>query len=240
MSLVKISKSNYLVEASYSLSLQEQRLILACLSKIDSRREIREEIELSASEYSDLMNIDIKNAYRELYKAARKLYERSIIVSDPEKIEEFRWVQKKICYIKGEGKIKLTWSNDVLIYISQLKRRFTSYRLKDIAKFSTSYSIRLYELLIQFNSTNQRYISIDDFRVLFQLEGKYPLFRDLNKWVIKPSVKEIHSFSNIEVCYSTRKSGRNVIGLQFDFQEKKQRQLDFFGEESMQVVFDSS
>jgi len=95
VSLAKIAKANYLVEASYSLTLQEQRLILACLSKIDARNEIQKAIELTASEYSSLMSIDIKNAHRELYKAADKLYDRSIVVADPEKTEEFRWVQKK-------------------------------------------------------------------------------------------------------------------------------------------------
>lgn len=221
MTLVKITKANYLIEASYSLTLQEQRLILACLSKINSAKEVAKETELTALEYSQLMHIDIKNAHRELNKAAGKLYERSIIVKDPEKIEEFRWIQKKIRYTSGEGKIKLTWSDDVIAYISQLKRRFTTYRLSDVAKLTTSYAIRLYELLMQFTSTNQRYIFLEDFRSFFQINNKYPLFRDLNKWVIKPSVQEINNFSNLEVYYSTRKNGRNVIGLQFDFQEKK-------------------
>jgi|TARA_Y100000588_G_C14191456_1_gene898201 plasmid replication initiation protein len=227
MSLVKVTKANYLVEASYSLTLQEQRLILACLSKIDSRAEPAKEITLLASEYSELMNVDIKNAHRELQKASQKLYERSIVVKDPEKIEEFRWIQKKIHYQKGEGRIKLFWSDDVLTYIGQLKRRFTTYRLADVASLNTSYSIRLYELLMQFNSTKQRSISVDDFRSLFQLNDKYPLFRDLNKRVIKPAVKEINSSSNLEVFYSTTKKGKNIVELHFDFQEKKQIQIEF-------------
>jgi len=227
MSLAKITKANYLVEASYSLTLQEQRLILACLSKIDPRSEPKKEITLQASEYSELMNIDIKNAHRELQKASQKLYERSIVVKDPDKIEEFRWIQKKIHHQKGEGKIKLFWSDDVLVYIGQLKRRFTTYRLTDVANLSTSYAIRLYELLMQFNSTRQRSISVEDFRSLFHLDNKYPLFRDLNKRVIKPAVKEINASSNLEVFYSTRKQGKNIVELYFDFQEKKQTQFNF-------------
>lgn len=227
MTLAKVSKGNYLVEASYSLTLQEQRLILACLSKIDARNEAPKTIELTASEYSSLMNIDIKNAHRELYKAADRLYERSILVTDPDKTEEFRWVQKKVKYLKGEGRIKLFWSDDVMIYISQLKRRFTSYRLSDVAQLNTSYAIRLYELLMQFNSTKERYISLTKLREFFKLEEKYLLFRDFNKWVIKPSVNEINRASNLDVTYSLLKDGRNVSGLRFDFQEKRQQQFPF-------------
>lgn len=227
MSLIKVSKSNYLVEASYNLTLQEQRLVLACLSRIDSRGIVSKEVSILASEYADMMRIDIKNAHRELYKAADKLYERSIIVSDPEKTEEFRWIQKKAIYHKGEGRVSFTWSDDVLIYISQLKKRFTTYRLNDVARLNSSYAIRLYELLMQFNATKDRKINLDDFKSLFNLGNKYTLFRDLNKWVIKPAVKEINSSSNLVVYYSTVKKGRNVVALQFDFQENKQMTMDF-------------
>jgi plasmid replication initiation protein len=174
-----------------------------------------------------MMRIDIKNAHRELYKAADKLYERSIIVSDPEKTEEFRWIQKKAIYHKGEGRVTFTWSDDVLIYISQLKQRFTTYRLNDVSRLNSSYAIRLYELLMQFNATKDRKINLNDFKSLFNLENKYPLFRDLNKWVIKPAVKEINSSSNLVVYYSTVKKGRHVVALQFDFQESKQMIMDF-------------
>jgi len=227
MSLVKVSKSNYLIEASYNLTLQEQRLILACLSKIDSRNEASKNVSISALDYSEMMQIDIKNAHRELYKSAEKLYDRSIIVSDPDKTEEFRWIQKKAFYHKGEGRVTFTWSDDVLIYISQLKRRFTTYRLSDVARINSSYGIRLYELLMQFNATKDRRINLIDFKSLFNLENKYPLFRDLNKWVIKPAVKEINKSSNLVVYYSTIKKGKNVIALHFDFQENKQLSMVF-------------
>ena len=126
MSLVKITKSNHLVEASYSLTLQEQRLILSCLAKIDSRQEAPKEVTLSAQEYSESMRVDAKNAYRELKKAADKLYSRNIVLKNEEKIEEFRWIQRKLTYTKGAAKITLVWSDEVLRYISQLKRRFTT------------------------------------------------------------------------------------------------------------------
>jgi plasmid replication initiation protein len=220
MSLVKVTKSNYLVEASYSLTLQEQRLILACLSRIDPRKEAPKEVSILASDYAEIMHIDIKNAHRELYKAANKLYDRSIVVSDPEKTEEFRWIQKKAIYHQGEGRVVFTWSDDVLVYISQLQRRFTSYRLHDVVRLGSPYSIRLYELLMQFSATKDRKINLVDFKSLFNLEDKYPLFRDLNKRVIKPAVKEINESSNLVVYYSTIKKGRTVVALQFDFQEK--------------------
>lgn len=227
MSLVKITKSNHLVEASYALTLQEQRLVLSCLAKIDSRQEAPKEITLSAQEYSDAMGVDTKNAYRELKSAANKLYSRNIVLKNEEKIEEFRWIQRKITYKKGAAKITLVWSDEVLRYISQLKRRFTTYRLIDVARLNTSYAIRLYELLMQFNSTKQRSITVKDFRSYFQLTEKYPLFRELNRRVLKPALAEINAHSNLDVYCYTEKKGKTIVTLVFDFQEKKQSQFSF-------------
>lgn len=227
MTLRKISKSNELVEASYNLTLWEQRLILAALSGLDSRKEISRDVVLTSSEYAELMQVPVKNAHRELYQATEKLYERSVIIKNDDHIEEFRWIQRKAIYHKGEGKVSFTWSEDILTYISQLERRFTQYRLVDVAKLNTSYAIRIYELLMRFNQTHERWIKLEDFKSLLQLENKYQLFRDLNKRVIKPAIKEINQSSNLEVFYSTKKQGRKVVGLQFDFQEKKQTQFKF-------------
>ncbi|RUQ92924.1 replication initiation protein [Legionella septentrionalis] len=227
MSLKKINKSNMLVDASYQLSLWEQRLILAALSQIKPQTKVSKEVTISASNYAELMQISMKNAHRELYQAAEKLYERSVVIRHEDHTEEFRWIQKKAIYHKGEAKVSFTWSDDVLIYISELSGRFTSYRLADVAQLRTSYAIRIYELLMRFNKTKVRWIDLTDFRSLLKLEDKYPLFRDLNKWVIKPSIKEINTHSNLQVYFSTRKEGRNVSKLYFDFEEKKQMQFSF-------------
>ena len=54
--------------------------MLACLSKIDSRpeKETPKEISLTATEFSNIMGIDKKNAHRELYKAADALFKSTI------------------------------------------------------------------------------------------------------------------------------------------------------------------
>jgi plasmid replication initiation protein len=227
MSLQKIRKSNLLVDASYQLTLWEQRLILASLSQVKPKTKISKEVSISASDYAELMQIDSKNAHRELYLAAEKLYERSVVITHQDRVEKFRWIQKAALYHKGEARVSFTWSDDVLVYISELSDRFTSYQLADVAKLKTPYAIRIYEIIMRFNKTNVRWINLEDFKSLLQLEDKYPLFRDLNKRVIKPSIKEINAHSSLQVYFSTEKKGRRVSRLYFDFEEKKQTQFEF-------------
>ncbi len=73
MNKLSVTKSNYLIDASYQLNVQAQKLVLACLSKIDPRGSVPPQITMTASEFGELM--DIPNARRDLYKAADTLFD---------------------------------------------------------------------------------------------------------------------------------------------------------------------
>lgn len=225
MNNYSVTKSNNLIDASYKLNVQAQKLVLACLAKVDSRKAIPKEVSITALEFSELMGIE-HNAHRELYKAADALFKSSITLFDGNEEVELYWVQKKVKKLKGQGKVTLVWSDDVLKYISQLRSRFTSYKLRDIADLQSSHSIRLYELLMRFNDTNLRKISIKDFKAALGISDKYEQYKDLNKWVIKPALKELRKKLDIEL--STVKTGRKITALYFTFSDRKevQQELD--------------
>lgn len=92
-----VTKANSLIDASYKLNVQAQKLVLACLSKIDPRPEksTPKEITLTANEFSELMGIDKKNAHRELYKAADALFRSTIQLTENNEDVELYWVQEK-------------------------------------------------------------------------------------------------------------------------------------------------
>lgn len=118
-----VVKSNSLIDARYKLNVQAQKLLLACLGKVDSRPETQpaKEITLTASEFSELMGIDMKNAHRELYKAVDLLFKSTITLYEGGEETELYWIQEKGKKLKGEGAIRLIWSDRVLKYICQLK-----------------------------------------------------------------------------------------------------------------------
>jgi plasmid replication initiation protein len=162
MNNLSVTKSNALIDASYKLNVQAQKLVLACLGKVDPRRETPKEMTITAVEFAELMGIP--NAHRELYLAADALFASVIKIRDGHDDIEVHWIQKKSKKIKGSGSVTITWSDDVLKYISSLQSRFTSYKLRHIAELQSSHSIRLYELLMKFNSTGERVIHLNDFK----------------------------------------------------------------------------
>jgi len=223
-----VVKSNSLIDARYKLNVQAQKLLLACLGKMDSRPEAQpvKEITLTASEFSDLMGIDMKNAHRELYKAVDLLFKSTITLHEGGEETELYWIQEKGKKLKGEGAVRLIWSDRVLKYICQLKGDFTKYRLRSIASLQSAHSIRIYEILMRFNSTGARVIHLDEFKSSLGIADKYPLFKDLNKRVIKPSIEELNQRSDLIIEYDTIKKGRNVTALAFTFKQNKQMKMD--------------
>lgn len=216
-----VVKSNQVIEASYRLSIIEQRVILAAITQIPNNQEVSDDVVYFVS-IAQLQQLGVheKRAYQDLEEGISRLYKRSITMSINNKIEEFRWIQK-IERIESKGVIGLRFSKDILPFISNLSREFTKYALSDIAGMSSAYAIRIYELLIQYKSTTIREIYIDDLRNMLELTNKYPLYADLKRWVIDTSVRQINEYTPITTQYIEYKTGRKVTRLVFNFSYKE-------------------
>lgn len=106
-------------------------------------------------------------------------------------------------------------------YLTQLKNKFTGISIKNVSSLKRTYSIRLYELLIQYKEIGYRTITIENFRIMLNIEDKYDLFKDLDKYVLKPAIKELNEKSNLTVQLKKIKNGRNISALSFSFKENK-------------------
>lgn len=224
-----IYKSNSLVEASYRLSVAEQRLILACISQVRRGEAITDEImySVSARAIADIAETDPETAYRDLQEAALRLKRREVRIEKEtngnrkrKKVLICGWVQT-IMYIENEGRVELRFNKDMLPYLSTLTEQFTKYQLKDVAKMSSIYAIRLYELLAQWREQGTRDVEVEWLRRALQLDDKYRAIKDFKKWVIEPAVAQINEHSDLKVSYGQRKTGRVVSHLVFTFSARQ-------------------
>ena len=137
------------------------------------------------------------------------MYERSISLDIDDKLIKMRWVQR-IEFTENQSIVALRFSKDILPFISNVKANFTQYMLSEVSKMQGAYSVRVYELLVQYKTTGERYISIEDFRFMLDLGTRYKQFNDLLKRVIEPSVDEINEQSDLKVT-ATPKQGVNSL-----------------------------
>jgi len=220
-----VVKSNDLINASYKLSMSEQRVILACISKIKPNTEIKDlRFEVTAQELANLSQINMSKAYQSLKESVERLAERWIIVDIPDPKNKYskyktRWISG-IAY-ENEGSIRLTFAYDVLPFLSQLHGQFTQYSLLNVSKFSSVYAIRLYELMMQWKNKNMIEVGLDDFKEKLQIKEEYSRIFDLKKYVIEPAVKQINQHSDFWINYDQKKRGRKITHFVFSFGKKK-------------------
>jgi plasmid replication initiation protein len=223
-----VCKANKVTEAGYKLSLNEQRIILACIAQVNSLEELfkTDRFELTAKDFAKLYGIAEDKAYQTLKEIAEQLFERYVIIDNPDpdeptlKYTKTRWVSS-IDYIPEKGKIAVYFAVRMLPYLGKLRGEFTKYKLEHVGKMTSIYAIRLYELLVQWQKTGNREVEIDWLKKQFEIEDGYNSMCDFKKRVLDPAVKDINEHSNLQVSWTQRKSGRRVTHFIFTFAEKQ-------------------
>ncbi|MEA1053162.1 replication initiation protein [Lamprobacter modestohalophilus] len=222
----QVCKSNALVEASYRLSLYEQRIILACIAQVRRDAPLTDEelYSVSAQQIAEMTGTRLATAYQNLKAASEKLFERRVTIrrapnGGGPRDRVTRWVQT-VDYLNNEGAVALRFGKDIVPYLAQLTEQFTRYALADVAKMTSAYAIRLYELLAQWRSEGERIVEISWLREALQLEDKFKPIGDLKRWVIEPAAAQINEISPLWVQWEQRKTGRKVTHIVFRFGEK--------------------
>jgi len=216
-----ISKANSFVEASYQMTLDEMRVLSLTLGVFDPLSPKRG-FEFTVSEFCQHfpdVNPDI--AYTQVQKAILKIAKRDMVLRDDAKMfVAVPFVTKRV-YFKTEGRFYIEFHEDLMPYIANLKARYTKYELVNIGAFTSTHTIRLYELCSQYKTVGEREIKLSELKDWLQIKDKYPAFKDLKKRVITPAINEINAKSDLLVNVEPIKRGRSIVSLKFTIQTKK-------------------
>ncbi len=224
-----VVKSNRLVEASYRLTLVEQKIILFAICRArEEQRGLTADtpVTITAKDFAAQFGTNETKVYGQLKEAMSTMFERHVVIRDlhPEtgklRVTKTRWISTS-SYIDGAGAIQIIFAPLVIPYITRLESEFTAYRLEKIGNLSSAHAVRLYELLVQYLVIGRREMEIGWLKDILQVTDEYPRIVDFKKRVTDVAVDQINAHTDITTSYTQRKTGRNVTHLNFKIDAKE-------------------
>ena len=210
-----VAKSNELIQRSrFSMSVQQNRVMLFLISKIKPNDIGDEVYSISIREFCKVCNIDYNSGknYSDAKKAIKAIADKSVWVKQVNGDDVLlRWLNR-IKLNRESGKFEITFHQDMLPYLYDLKNRYTRYRLDNVLTMNSKYGIRLYELLKSYQYLGKEItFSLDELRNRLDA-NKYMRYPDFRRYVLEIAIDDINECSDVKVGYiPIKKEGKRAI-----------------------------
>jgi plasmid replication initiation protein len=222
--------SNIIVQSSFALSANKQKLLLLAAARVnDAQKRIdgklkNFEIEIHSSDFGSSFGIPVK-AKRVFASACKGLFDEEIkYKNENNDTVHLRWINKLTIMPNSES-VKIRFNEEVFEKMANLQNQFTIVKIESVVKMQSGYAIRLYQILSQWRSTLKYTVTLEALRWQLCVENKYPKFKDFNKMLLKPVIKEVNEHSkDLHILdVKTEKRGRFVHSLTFLLENKRKR-----------------
>lgn len=223
-----VTKSNYFImNSSYDLSLEEQKIILTLASMVQPSDEEFKPYKFKIYDFMKLLGVEDKSKYIEVPKITKELMKKVFEIQEENKLIQTAWLSGVI-YEKGTGYVELTFSPYLKPYMLKLNSMFTQYKLVNVLSMKSKYSPRIYEFLKCNEFKRQGYIDIDiiELRRLLKAENIYPKYNDFKRYIIERAQKELNLKTDIKFDFEEIKTGRKVTSLRFYIHSNKVKKLN--------------
>lgn len=223
-----VAHSNKLTEARYFLTVGEQKVILLLISMISPSDTELKDYEMKISDFSKIMGLSGNSVYERMNETLDRLLSRVIHIPKETGFLKVGWVSSAE-YIEKKGIVFLSFDKKLKPYLLQLKEQFTQYKLLTITQFKSSYTIRIYMLLKQYEKVGYREFSLEEFKEILGIDkDKYLEFKAFRQWVVNQAKKEFETknketgtyISDITFELETIRTGREITRLRFNIKKQ--------------------
>lgn len=107
----------------------------------------------------------------------------------------------------------------------QLKLEFTKYKLGNVIHLKRIYSIRIYELLKQYEKIGKRRFDIPTLRNTLGIkDNEYQQFCDFRRWVLKVAQQELAEKTDIAFEWEEEKKNQKCVAITFIITKQEREQ----------------
>ena len=140
-------------------------------------------------------------------------------------------------------------------YLINLKAEFTQYKISELQKLNSKYSLILYRWLSMQYNQYEHYsvkggrraeqveayrnpsIPVKELRVITDTVNDYERFQSLETWVLKKPLEEINTHTSFTVTYEKVKKGRSIDSIVFHITKKPVARNDFYKLEEQDPIY---
>jgi hypothetical protein len=224
-----IRKSNDLVEGKYRFDIWEMRVFTKTLTMIHKDDEDFRPYRIYLKDIiSDFGLEQNKQSYKFLKEGAEKLARREIRAIAPTPEGEMELLTHIAAGVKSftnhsSGKyIEVSFHPEMKPHLLQLQSQFLMYDIKNILRLQSSFSIRIYELLKQYEKIGKRKFTIDELKEILDVADKYPLYANFKQRVIIKAQEDLADFTDIQFTFEEEKQGKAVYAIIFYIERNRE------------------
>lgn len=233
-----VAQHNDLIKSVADMKKTSLKIFEIAVGALDIKKNQTRCVSIKKKIIFDLLDQQGHSRNERLRKALKDLQHNAVFHLMPSKETDDEEILispiSKIAWNTQSDIVKITFTSEILPYITFLKQNFTQYKLEYIAKMESKYSIILYKLFAM-NYNNYQYYcdsgklrheqlekyqnpiySVDELHVKTGTSNKYlSRFSDFKTNVLNRAIKEINQKTDLFVTYDKIRTGRYISDIQF-------------------------
>lgn len=233
-------ENNFVFNAHYRLTANEQKILLFLASNIDLGREDFQKQTVPVVVLEKILNQDGKK-WGSLYDRMRDFAERIISkhISFPTDFEidghkfpgYVNWFQSiaPCRNNRGEVCLEFEFSNKLKPFLLHLKEYVKLNRI-DIAPMKSGFSIRIYSLLKAYRDKMRKHekestylFELEELKSMLGISGKYTALDNFKRRVLNVAKKEINENTTINIDIKGVRTNRRITHIKFLVTDKKKQ-----------------
>ncbi len=245
-------KANSLMEAKFSFNLWQLRIFDVMASMVNKNEGDFRLCRIYLRHLLKFFNSNDSNDFDAVRRAVVGLANKKIVLpyNDPDSGEK-RWKLLSVFPTatipdsterdQRNNYVELQFHPDVKPYLLELRERFKMYDIRNLCNIRSTYSIKMFWLLKEYENLGRREIALDDLRELLSVEDDsapqvtaggrrvkaaakkktYKLYGDFKKRVLLKSQEDLARHCDISFTFEEKKLGNRVQSVVFQIRRNQ-------------------
>jgi len=230
---LEVKKSDVIVKARYTLSPLAIKFISAIISSLRYDDAPNQEYVFRVKDFQELGGYKTKQIYSLVDEALNNLLKNPLTIylnDEDNSVLKVNWISSAVY---NNGSVSFYIDPRLKPYLLEAKEKFLKYKLENILKLRSGYSIRIYEIFKDIYNLNKRYgsfakttMSISELRDVLSIPVSYQYSTHIKNRVLKKAKEELSNFTDITFSFNEIKKGKRVVSLEITIKPNKSNEAE--------------